>query len=435
MIGRTDITTRHDTGELVVERSFAARPATVWRCWTTPEIVHWWGPRRWRAEIHEMDVRPGGRWRYTLAPESPDEGPTTHCLALYQRVDAPRALRFLDGFTDDEGALVDGATTPTAVDFLAIPGGTHLTITITYPDAAGLARALDLGMVEGMRDTLERLDDHLRHLEGSTAMERTTSADGTTIAYTTQGSGPALVLVNTCLEDHHGYDAIAAALAPSFAVTRYDRRGRGESGDTPPYAPEREVEDIAAVIDAIGGSAALAAGSGGCTLALDAASALGRAVTGLYLYEPPFIVSPGQPIPPADWGERAAALVAEGDRRGAVELFFSQVMGLPPEYLEPMKADGSWAEMERWAHTLPYDAAIAAGTQEGKPLPTDRWKVDQPTAVVVGEGSPPFFHDAAKALVELLGDATCSTLPGHDHSAFWMAPDALVESITAALRR
>lgn len=100
-----------------------------------------------------------------------------------------------------------------------------------------------------------------------------------------------------------------------------------------------------------------------------------------------------------------------------------------------MKADPSWAEMERYAHTLPYDARIAAGTQDGKPLTSDRWKVDQPTAVVVGADSEDLFHEAAGALVELLGDRTYQTLPDHDHSAFWMAPDAVAASIAGALLR
>ncbi|SEE46299.1 alpha/beta fold hydrolase [Jiangella alba] len=265
-------------------------------------------------------------------------------------------------------------------------------------------------------------------------MDQVISADGTTIAYTTQGAGPALVLVNTTMDDHHGLDATAAALAGDFTVVGYDRRGVGRSGAGGPYAPEREIEDLAAVIQAAGGSAALAAGSGGCGLVLAAATGLGAAVTGIYLFEPPFIVDDSRPPVPADWVEQVAALVA-ADRRGdAVELFMTRVVGVPAEYIGPMKADPSWETMAGYAHTLGHDGQILAGTQDGTPLPTDRWNVSQTAVVAVGEQSEPFFHTGAKALVTQLPNGRYETLPGLDHSAFWTAPDAVAASMVTALR-
>jgi pimeloyl-ACP methyl ester carboxylesterase len=94
-----------------------------------------------------------------------------------------------------------------------------------------------------------------------------------------------------------------------------------------------------------------------------------------------------------------------------------------------MQADPSWEQMCRYAHTLPYDARIVAGTQDGKPLPADRWSISRPVQVVVGENSEPFLHEGAHALVELLPQATYQVLQGQDHSAFWMAPDTMADMI------
>jgi pimeloyl-ACP methyl ester carboxylesterase len=263
-------------------------------------------------------------------------------------------------------------------------------------------------------------------------MPTVTSADGTTIAYEHTGSGPVVVLVGTALDDRHGLDPIAGLLANRCTVVNYDRRGRGESGDTQPYAPAREVEDIAALLDALGEPATLASGSGGCLLALDAATALGDRVAGLFLYEPPLIVGPGRPVP-ADFREHVAGLLGEDRRSEVVEYFFTQVVGVPAEFIGPMRADPSWHTMCRYAHTLPYDAQIAAGTQDGKPLPTDRWSISRPVEVVVGENSPAFFHEGAQALVDLLPPATLRVLPGQDHGAFWAAPDVLADMVVDAV--
>ncbi|MGH4016472.1 MAG: alpha/beta fold hydrolase [Pseudonocardiaceae bacterium] len=148
--------------------------------------------------------------------------------------------------------------------------------------------------------------------------------------------------------------------------------------------------------------------------------------------EPPFIVGPGHPPVPSDYVERVSALVADGKRSDAVEYFMTEAIGIPAEYLEPMKADPSWETMTRYAHTLAYDGRTVAGTQDGTPLPKDRWSVTAPVHVLVGENSAPFFHEGAQALVDLLPSATYATLPGQDHSAFWMAPDAVADSVTRA---
>lgn len=197
-------------------------------------------------------------------------------------------------------------------------------------------------------------------------MHTATSKDGTPIAYEVTGSGPAVVLVGTAVSDHHDLDGLAGLLAADCTVVNYDRRGRGESGDVQPYSPAREVEDLEAVLDAVGAPATLASGSGGCVLALDAARALGDRISALYLYEPPFIVGPGRPPVPADFVERVTRLVAEDRRSEAVEVFMVEAVGVPAEYIEPMKADPSWTTMAAYAHTLPYDGRIVEGTQNAR---------------------------------------------------------------------
>jgi pimeloyl-ACP methyl ester carboxylesterase len=260
-----------------------------------------------------------------------------------------------------------------------------------------------------------------------------TSADGTTIAYEETGSGPAIIVVSNVAEDRTGVAGIAKALSERFTVISFDRRGRGASGDPQPYDPAREIDDIAALIDVAGGTAALTSGSGGCGLVLDAATALAGKVTGLYLYEPPFIVSDVRPPAPPDYVEHQSALVAAGRRSEAVEYFMTEVIRVPAEYVPLMKQDPSWDEMARYAHTYAYDGRILRGLQDGTPLPTDRWAVDAPVAVAVGGDGEEFIREGAHALAAILPNATVLTLPGHDHSAFWMAPDAVAEQAGAFL--
>jgi hypothetical protein len=136
---------------------------------------------------------------------------------------------------------------------------------------------------------------------------------------------------------------------------------------------------------------------------------------------------------PADFRKHVEGLLSEDRRSEVVEYFFTQVVGVPAEFMGPMQADPSWQTMCRYAHTLPYDAQIAAGTQDGKPLPTDRWSISRPAEVVVGENSPAFFHEGAQALVDLLPTATLRVLPGQDHGAFWAAPDVLADMVVDAV--
>jgi pimeloyl-ACP methyl ester carboxylesterase len=261
-------------------------------------------------------------------------------------------------------------------------------------------------------------------------MPHVTSKDGTSIAYTQTGSGPAVILITGALGVRYD-DAFAELLAPHFTVYNLDRRGRGESGDTAPFAVEREIEDIEALIDIAGGSAALQGNSSGAILALEAANRLSSKVTKLSMFEPPFITEDSRPPVPADYVEQLEAAIAAGKPGDAVEIFMTQALLIPDEFLSQMRymppsevfgmQEGvtapMWTEMEKVAHTLSYDGRVALPFMQGKPLPTDRWtSVTMPTLVIVGGNSEPFFHDGAASLVDMLPNARVHVLEGQDHA-------------------
>jgi pimeloyl-ACP methyl ester carboxylesterase len=258
-----------------------------------------------------------------------------------------------------------------------------------------------------------------------------TSKDGTTIAFEQLGAGQAILLVGAALSDRSGITKLAKLLAEYFTVYNYDRRGRGKSTDTLPYAVEREAEDIEALIDAIGGSAFLFGSSSGSVLALDAASRLGDKVKGLFIYEPPFITDNSWPPMPEDFTDNVTKLVLEGRRNDAVKLFFHKGMSIPSVFVTMMRyLMPGWSKMVAIAHTISYDLAVLEGTQTGKPLPADRWtSAKMPTMVMVGSKSEAFFHTGAKALAELLPDARYGSLGGRGHSAVMMAPKDIAAEV------
>jgi pimeloyl-ACP methyl ester carboxylesterase len=241
------------------------------------------------------------------------------------------------------------------------------------------------------------------------------SSDGTAIAFDRSGEGPPLILVDGAfMHRSFGQPKLAALLAEDFTVFTYDRRGRGDSGDTAPYAVEREVEDLQALIDEAGGSAYVYGISSGAALALEAA-ARGSAITKLALYEAPFIVDDSRPPVPDDMVAQLDATLAAGHRGDAVRLFMRQV-GAPRIVIALMRFMPVWSKLERVAHTVPYDMTIVAGNQVGKPLPADRWTgVTMPTLVVVGGKSPPWLHHGMQALASALPGAQHRILDGQTH--------------------
>lgn len=262
-------------------------------------------------------------------------------------------------------------------------------------------------------------------------MSTVLSKDGTRIAFEQSGAGPTLVLVDAALADRAGTAKLAQLLAQHFTVINYDRRGRGESSDTLPFAVEREVEDLEALIDVAGGSASLFGSSSGGVLALEAGNRLAHKVEYLFLYEPPFIIDDSHPPVPDDLAQQITTLVAAKRRNEAARLFFHKGMGIPAVFVTLMRfLMPGWSKMAAIAHTIPYDLAVLAGTQVGKPLPTERWtQVKAPTLVLVGSKSEAFFHTGAKALVGLIDHAHYRSLPGGHHGSVLMAPKEIAAEV------
>ncbi len=267
--------------------------------------------------------------------------------------------------------------------------------------------------------------------QAATIIDKVKSKDGTSIAYEKTGSGPVLILVAPALSDRSGDSQLASLLAPHFTVVNYDRRGRGDSGDSPTYSVVREIEDIKALIDNAGGSAFLFGSSSGAALALEAANKLGTRVTALVLFEPPYIVDDSRAPIPDDFFKRVAAHVTAGRRGDAVALFMTGAIGVPEDMLAQMRTSPMWADLEKLAHTIPYDGAILSGLQAGKPLPKDRWRaVSAQTLVINGEKSDAFLRNAAQELTAVLPNSKRVTLKGQDHSAVFTAPESLVPMLT-----
>ena len=192
-------------------------------------------------------------------------------------------------------------------------------------------------------------------------MDTVSSHDGTTIAYDRQGEGPAVILVDGALTVHSaGSGELAKLLAPHFTVIGFDRRGRGESGDTPPYAVDREIDDIEAIIDRAGGSPFLYGHSSGGPLAMRAAVRLGGKVGKVAMYEPPYNNDPGAQESWSQYLRQLREALAEG-RRGDAAALFMRFVGMPAEQVDGMRGAPFWSGMEAVAPTLAYDHAAILG--------------------------------------------------------------------------
>jgi pimeloyl-ACP methyl ester carboxylesterase len=265
-------------------------------------------------------------------------------------------------------------------------------------------------------------------------MSHVASKDGTRIAFDKTGRGSGVILVDGALayRGYRGGRALAAELSRDFTVISYDRRGRGESTDTQPYAWTREVEDIAALIDEVGAPVCLYGFSSGAVLALKAAATLGREkVAKLALLEPPFNGDDDRAREESlAFSAQMARLLAEGKNSDAVAFFLQDMM--PPDVLESMKRSPEWTTMEAVAPTLAYENAVMG---DGS-VPTDvAATVTVPALVLDGGDSEDFKHTAADALAKALPQARRKTLAGQSTQvpAEVLAP-ALVRFFADALR-
>jgi pimeloyl-ACP methyl ester carboxylesterase len=262
-------------------------------------------------------------------------------------------------------------------------------------------------------------------------MNTVRSKDGTTIAYDRRGEGPPLVVVGGAFSYRgwKGFVQVADLLAERFSVISYDRRGRGDSGDTQPYAVERELEDLDAVVQAAGGSAHVFGMSSGGVLALRAAAA-GVPIDRLVVYQPPFVVDASGHVPPPEFGHRLNELVETGRRSKAAAYFMREGMGAPGVFVGLLRlARPLWSGLKAVAHTLPYDYAVMGETVRGAPLGPQPWSsIATPTLVVDGGKSPATLRKAADEVAGVLPNARRRTLEGQSHNVSMKALAPVIQT-------
>jgi pimeloyl-ACP methyl ester carboxylesterase len=257
------------------------------------------------------------------------------------------------------------------------------------------------------------------------------SNDGTLIAYERAGSGPALILVDgaLCSRAFGPSPQLASLLASHFTVVTYDRRGRGQSGDTQPYSPAREVEDLAALIEAAGGSASLLGLSSGGALALEAAAS-GIPVDKVIAYEPPYVAE-GSQRREIDHEAELKQWLAQGNRGAAVKYFMKDMVGAPAPMVVMLRLmPWIWRKLQAVAHTLPYDAAVMTAFTIPRPRFTS---ITRPVLVMNGTKTDLRLRAAAQALSAVIPSAAYRELAGQTHN---VSPKALapvaVEFLPAA---
>jgi len=255
-------------------------------------------------------------------------------------------------------------------------------------------------------------------------METVTSADGTRIAFWRTGSGPPLVLVHGGLCDHYAWYYVTPLLERHFTVYTFDRRGRGGSGDTQPYAPEREREDLAAILQAIGEPAHLLGHSAGGILALQTAERA-RDLLSLILYEPGFIVAGTREPPAPDVLAAMLSRLAAGDREGAMRIAMRESVGASETEIAALSSLPGWTRLLAVADAIPNDWAlwqepfIAGNVREMR----------TPTLMLVGSQSPQWLRQGTEAILAALPNARKVVFSGQGHSAMFTVPQLFAQAV------
>lgn len=256
-------------------------------------------------------------------------------------------------------------------------------------------------------------------------METVVSADGTTIAFDRFAGAPAngtVILIGGAFS-YRAFPKmveLAEALAGhGLTVLNYDRRGRGDSGDTPGvYDVDREIDDLRVLVEAAGGSASLFGWSSGAALALRAAAS-GRiaGIERIVAFEPPFVVDRERHVPPAGFGEALHELVAADRRSDTVRYFMTRCMGMPKALVAIMRLLPFWSKLTATASSTPHDWAVMGEFMRGEPLrPSDWAGVTAPTLVLAGGRSEQLLRTAARAAADVLPDAEHRELPELSHN-------------------
>jgi len=249
-------------------------------------------------------------------------------------------------------------------------------------------------------------------------MHTAKSADGTPLAFWREGAGPPLLLVHGGACDHMAWYYVAPLLARMFTVYTYDRRGRGESGDTPPYAVQREVEDVATMLKQIGEPAHLLGHSAGGILALLAAERTPDLLS-LILYEPAFVIEGSRERPGPDVLKKMQVLLAAGDRDEVVRIAMRETLGVPEDEIAAMGAGPGWEHLRAAAHTIPYDWELWGVRFDAERAATVRTRA----LLMMGSESPAWLQIGTKAVLAALPCARLEVLQGQEHVATVTAPE------------
>ena len=238
------------------------------------------------------------------------------------------------------------------------------------------------------------------------------SKDGTTIAYDKLGEGPALINITgaSCFRNFMPIKQDVKVFAKEFTVFNYDRRGRGDSGDTQPYAMEREVEDIEALIDAAGGKAHLYGHSSGAVLALEAAMRLPSKVNHVVMYDAAYVADEAEKHTFSEMGKQVKTLLEQNNNKAALRTFFTSI-GMPKFFVWLLPIFPGWSTMTKLAPTLMYDIAL---TQDFAPYERVR-SINAPMLLMAGEKSPPGMTRVAKQLAHSVSGAQLDIVAGQDH--------------------
>lgn len=258
-------------------------------------------------------------------------------------------------------------------------------------------------------------------------LDSVTSRDGTRIAYERFGNGPPLVLVHGGISDHTYWNPVRATLAERFTVYAVERRGRGHSGDSDDYAIEREYEDVAAIVDSIGGPLTLLGHSYGAIVALEAALLTANVGT-LLLYEPP-LVPDGFEFPPG-FVEALERMLAAGDRDGVIARMMTDVVGITAPELAELRLSPSWPALVGTAHTLPRELR---SVQRYRFSPDRFRRLNLPTVLLEGEASPDELRLGVRLLSKVLPNSHLVTMPRVGHEAVETGPETLAAAILHGL--
>jgi pimeloyl-ACP methyl ester carboxylesterase len=255
-------------------------------------------------------------------------------------------------------------------------------------------------------------------------MQMVRSADGTSIALDHSGEGAAVVLVNGAMGDRSTILPLAKLLT-NYSVFAYDRRGRGDSGDSATYSVEREIEDLAVVLAVADGPACVYGSSSGANLVLRAAAS-GVNMRRIALWEPNFLIDDSRSPLPADYVEHLKELVAANRRGDAIDYFMTAGVGMPADWVAPMRTMPHWAALTAVANSLAYDGSVVRDEMAGRPVDRTRWQTVDVAALVLDGGQTPWMTAGADAIADALPNARRLTLEGQTHD---VAPEPLAAAL------